>query len=488
VPLNPGVTKVEQNDSHRLGISDDYFVPAASLPEAISRIYGVTGRTGGTRGEKRALIALRDALDLDVDIVRTNAVLGERLAASLSVDWDTQRFTERNKLTLAGVNALLQGAVRAFRSGRLQPPKPVTPPALADFQWASFHPASSKLEAVNRIADLTNAPAEHLGPGGKEHRSVLENLADRALPEARLDRGSKTRLAKSLAEHFDVLWTDTCASTGETISLEGLNTILAGAERHLGVLGTSGANGKKDAHREAGLLANALRDGWTSQAWEGRTTVEWLRANNARGANDNEWQGFYFEYRARQILADAVGPTSSAPRVRYGNTTFDFARDFVWDLKAHTAAKTLPQTAKRKKQQSWCILNSEDAVRDCVEEQGLGFVILSGDAIMDEDGAFVSWHREFKAGARSTTAPSNSGKSRMRKSAFAPLRLDIFWISGTHALAEAIAAGVMRVQGQGRQAPKIYGQSGASRTTKFHMDVVGARSILLAESRGWATA
>ncbi|CAB4925238.1 unannotated protein [freshwater metagenome] len=479
---------MEATDAHQLGAPDDYFVPASSLQEAIARIFGLTGRSGATRGEKRALIALRDSLGLDVDVVRTNAVLGERLAHSLSIDWEVQRFTDRNKLTLSGVNALLLGAVRAYRSGRLQPPKPVVPPSLTDFQWATFQPASSKLEAVTRIADLTGAPPEHLGPGAKEHRSVLENLADRALPGVPLDRGSKTRLAKSLADHFDVVWTDTCASTGETISLEGLNTILAGAERHLGMLGMREAKIRRDPLREAGMLVGALREGWTSQAWEGRTTVEWLHANNARGANDNEWQGFYFEYRAKQILAETVGPTESSPRVRYGNTTFDYARDFVWDLKAHTTAKVLPRTGRLSAQQKWCMLNAEGAIRECVSEQGLGFVVLSGEAIMDEDGSFVAWHREFKGRDGAISAPSNSGKSRMRKSAFAPLRLDIFWIPDTLSLDEAIAAGVMRVQEQGRQAPRASGQSGNPRAPKFHLDLVGARSTLLADSRMWTSA
>lgn len=483
--LEQGVEDVSHEAWRAAFAGDDSFVPATSMEEGVARIFGLTGRSGRTRGEKRALVALRDSLDLDVDIVRTNAVLGEYLAEELSIEWDSPRFTHKNTLTLDGLNALLYGAVLAFRQGRLQPSRPPVPPLLADLQWANFRPAASKLEAVTRIADLTGAPAETLGPGSKEHRSVFENLADRALPGVHLDRGSKTRLARSLSHHFGVGWTDTCISTGETVSLEGLNAVLAGAERHLGMLGQAGAIAQIDPHREAGLIAGALREAWTGDPWDGRTTVEWLRANGARGANDNEWQGFYFEYRARQVLAESISPSTATPRVKFGHTTFDYARDFVWDLKAHTAAKVLPRSDRRTREGAWCILNAEDAVRECVAQQGLGFVVLSGASIMDEDGAFVSWHRQFKAEAGGESAPSNGGKSRMRKAAFAPMSVDLFWIQDTKRLDQAVASGVLRVQSQGRQAPRALGESGDQRGNKFHINVASARSLLLADSREW---
>ena len=40
-----------------------------------------------------------------------------------------------------------------------------------------FVPARNKLEVVARISNLTNSGPEYLGPGSKERRSVLFNLA-----------------------------------------------------------------------------------------------------------------------------------------------------------------------------------------------------------------------------------------------------------------------------------------------------------------------
>ena len=41
-------------------------------------------------------------------------------------------------------------------------------------------------------------------------------------------------------------------------------------------------------------------------------------------------------------------------------------------------------------------------------------MLYGGDALMDEDGRFVAWHREFKASqGKSKSAPSISGNSRV---------------------------------------------------------------------------
>jgi hypothetical protein len=464
----------------------EFFIPAASTGEAISRIYALTGALPVNRGEKRALVALRDALGVDVDVVRTNAVLGERLAEELAVEWLPSEHTVRNKVNLAGLNRLLEGATEAYQAGSLRKLSQSSPLSLSGPEWRAFHPAVSKIEAVTRIAGLTGSPAEWLGPGSKEHKSVLTNLADRLLPRARLDRSSKTRLGRDIAAELDVTWTDTCYSTGETISLEGLNIILAGVERRLGRLGITAADLIAGPVEEGEALVATLFDGWPAKPWDGRRSVEWLAQSGARGANENEWQGWYFEARGRELLNAAFPPSVTPPRVRYGNTTFDYALNYVWDLKAHTERQSFASDRTFKDRRGAVILNDEQAIRACVAEQGLGFLILSGDALMDEDGAFVEWHRQFKAThGRSQPAPSNSGRSRTRKVAFAPMAVEAFWIPDTSSLDAAVAAGRMRVAVQGRQAPKSAGEFGAERRTKMHMDVASARGGANVPRQDW---
>jgi hypothetical protein len=430
-------------------------------------------------------VALRDAIGLDVDVVRTNAVMGQHLAARLDVAWDPALHTDRNKVNLAGLNTLLEGATEAFQAGALEQVRSQAPAALTGAAWADFKPAVSKIEAVTRIARLTGSPEEWLGPGSKEHKSVLVNLADRVLRGVELDRSSKTRLARDIALELGVPWTDTCYSTGETISLEGLNTILAGAERRLGRLGTSAADLLADPRAEGAALAAALFDGWKAEAWDGRKCVEWLAASGARGANENEWQGWYFEARGREVLSAAFQPSTRPPRVRYGNTTFDYALNHVWDLKTHTEIQ-LDGQGRAVKRGGSLILNDERAVRQCVAEQGLGFLVLSGAAHMDVDSQFVEWHRKYKARQGKKVAPSNSGVSRQRKKAFSPQHVEAYWIGNTHDLDAAVASGSLAVRPIGRQPPKVAGGSGAERADKFQMNLRLAREGLLLSRHEWA--
>lgn len=467
-------------------VSEPFFNPAESDAEAIARIYALTGRgPDDSRGEKRALVALRDALGLDVDLVRTNAVMGKALADALDVEWDPAQHTDRNKVTLAGLNVILAGATEARRRGSLRQLRDEAPEGLTGPAWSDFQPARSKIEAVTRIAALTNSPKEWLGPGGKEHRSVLSNLADRVFPDVELNRSSKTKLAASLAQQFGVPWTDKCESTGETISLTGLNTILAGAERHLGRLGMEVSDALLTPEDEGDALAAALLAKLPAR-WDGRASVKWLAERGLRGANDNEWQGFYGERRAKIVLASAFTPRESPPTVRYGNTVFDYSLNYVWDIKVHTEVQVIGGVVRSGGNAT--LLNDERATRACIDEQGLGFLMISGAAEMDETGEFVAWHREFKAKQRGKpTAPSNSGTSRTRKAAFDVLHAESFWVPNTAALETAILGGALKVRPIGRQAPKVAGGVGAARSDKFEMGMRQARDSIRVARYDWST-
>jgi hypothetical protein len=457
-----------------------FFFPATTTAEAVARLFTLTGRApDGTRGEKRALVALRDALGLDVETARTNAVLGKLLAAALDVEWVPTVFTERNTVTLDGLNALLEAATEAQLAGSLRRLKDAAPQGLTGPGWAAFRPARSKIEAVTRIAALTNAPKEWLGPGGKEHKSVLLNLADALLPDKDLNRSSKTKLGASLSHELGVPWNDSCESTGETISLTGLNTVLAGAERHLGLLGSEVTDALATPQDEGQALTAALLAGLPDD-WDGRKAVTWLRAQGLRGSNDNEWQGFYGEEQAKLVLNRSFTPRPDPPPTRFANTVFDYSLNRVWDIKVHTETQVV--AGQRRPAGNETQLNDETAVRLCVAEQGLGFLTVNGAATMDETGEFVAWHREFKG--RSST-PSNSGVSRTRKAAFRPTSVEAFWVADTETLDAAVLAGQLAVKTQGRQAPREGRAEGAPRPSKFEMRMARARDGLRVARHDW---
>ncbi len=358
------------------------FIPAQTTDEATARIFSLTGAADpGTRGEKRAIVALRDALELDVHVARTTAVMGRWVADALDVEWRPV-YEHRNTVSLAGLNALLRGATDAYRRGALQRLSGQRPAGLADPRWAAFEPARSKIEAVNRISVLTGSGPEWLGPGSKEHKRVLINLASSLAPH--LDTQlSKTKLGAALAAEFDAPWTDACISTGETISLVGLNTLLAGAELRLGRLGVARAMLLGTPEEEAQALVAALVDAWRATredsgarrvVWDGRRCIQWmLNQGVGNGPNQNEWQGFYWEARGRAVLNAAFAANPAPPRLVYGNTTFDYSLRFVWDLKAHTEAWRYPASGTTKRGRADAPLNDKEAIRKCLSRAGPGF-------------------------------------------------------------------------------------------------------------------
>ncbi|TCJ21665.1 hypothetical protein [Nocardioides jejuensis] len=460
-----------------------FFLPAATAGEAIERIFSLTGASDvGTRGEKRAVVALRDALGLDIETGVTSDVMGAALAEALHVDWDTARYLDRHKITLDGLNALLEGAADAYAEGSLRRLAEMRPALLDGPEWALFEPARSKIEAVNRISMLTGSGAERLGPGGKEHKRVLVNLVDGM--RLGIPITTKHGTAEALAREFNAPWSDICVSTQGTITLTGLNVILAGAERHLGRLGGDRALLFGTPEEEGRALAAALVDGFSLKRfadgservhWDGRRSVKWLADNQTGQQNQMEWPGFYWEFQARTILGRRFAPNRNPPKTKYGPEPFDYSLNYVWDLKSHTETWFDPLTGETTKGRGGSPLNDAQSMDECIADQGLGFLMVGGRAITDTDGAFKAWQDALKGKA---AAPSNSGRSRMRKAAFEPLHVDAFWFADTLALNSAVAAGHVTGFKQGPQAPRVAGEPGAARRPKYTLSSKAAGTSL----------
>ncbi|WP_278236064.1 hypothetical protein [Isoptericola sp. AK164] len=420
------------------------FNPAASIPEASARMFALTGAaTVGTRGPKRSLVALATSLGLDVDLSSVNATLGGQIADVLGVSWRQGMDFSGLQVTLSGMNRLLRAASESLaRLSRAEslPTDRTAQQVLRAF--AGFRAARSKQEAVDRLCQLAGVPPDRLGPGGKEHIWTFQDLARRFAPNL-LERGlRKQELAEALCREFGVPWLRTAGSTGATVTREGLNLMLAGAERRAQVSSSAWAS----ATEEAAELVEALQRGLPAH-WDGRECVQWMRESGSTQWRQMEWPGFYFEERLREILNETFPtPPVGGPRTRFGSTVFDYASSTrVWDAKAHTAwthahpSDGLP--AKRSASTMW--LNDAWAVRECIAEQGLGFIVVDGTAGVDVTGDFRDWHRAF---AESDGRPlsgyvASTGNSRPRKASWAPLLLRALWIEDIASLDSAIAAG-----------------------------------------------
>lgn len=91
-----------------------------------------------------------------------------------------------------------------------------------------FKPATNKLDAVNRLSKLTGSGPEALGPGSKERKTVLINLAiGLGIPFSH--EFTKLELAAHLANRFGRRWLPEFESSGQTITLKGLNILLEAA-------------------------------------------------------------------------------------------------------------------------------------------------------------------------------------------------------------------------------------------------------------------
>lgn len=335
---------------------------------------------------------------------------------------------------------------------------------LLDLQWPTgdvrapreFVPADNKLEAVTRLARLAGRGPETLGPGSKERKSVLVKVAQALELDVDLSL-PKPQLGEAIALRVGASWGSDCWSTGSTLTLQGLNALLEQAEhrlaaRHRGSGDAEFSSLEAEAEAVLGVLANDL-----PTRLDGRSCVEEMRRDGYSQWAQDEWAGFFFEYRGLPALVRELGGGPA----KYANTRFDYALKAVWDLKSHSSeGRDAP-------------LNDVSAIQACLEERPIGFVVLSGRFEYD-DGSFRSWFREERVSHGKTAAVRQAPAKYVRRSkpAFEPLLLEAFALRDRHQLEEAQAGGAIDVLQQGRQT------SGASRPPKYRLHLPRARRVL----------
>jgi len=313
--------------------------------------------------------------------------------------------------------------------------------------------ARSKLEAVSRISALTHSPPERLGPGSKERKSVLVNLAQ-GLGLSVNVTANKPDLGAQIANALEVPWDHNSWSAGHTITLVGLDRLLSGAEVRLDLRDRIETGLFYTATDEAVALLRVLATAVPAHM-DGRACVaEMFEAEFSQWAQD-EWAAFYFEFRGLPALINTFG---GGPR-RFANTRFDYGLGHTWDLKVHMAFGGVAP------------LNACEAVEAALAAgTGSGFLVLTGDVEYD-DGEFRQWQQDFRSARGKPTRPRTTPAkyTRRSKSSFAPTALEAFYIPDTQALERATADGSLMVMNQGAQT------SGKARRPKFSIDLVKAR-------------
>ena len=266
----------------------------------------------GSKERKSVLVNLAPGLGLTVDVGLNKPDLGDQIAEALGAAWDRPAGPRDRPSRSRGSTAARRIAARR-RGGapRSQLVLFETIQAVA----CAFVPAG-ETEGVTRISALTHSPPEKLGPGSKERKSALVNLAPGL--GLTVDVGlNKPELGAQIAGALGATWDETCWSAGQTITLDGLNVLLGSAELRIRARGRAQAGEFNSARDEAPALLDgaraAFRTSWPADLHPrdaGRRYSQWAQ---------DEWIAFYFEYLGLPALVNAFG---GGPRT-FVNTRFD---------------------------------------------------------------------------------------------------------------------------------------------------------------------
>ena len=320
----------------------------------------------------------------------------------------------------------------------------------------SFVPATNKLEAVARISALTQSGPETLGPGSKERKSVVVNLATGLGLAISID-GTKQEIASRIASALGTHWTDKCESVGQTITLFGLNLLLEKSTRYLEAHGQLSGQKKTssisdEAEKISLVIINELSKN-TGSVWDGRMCLEEMKSAGSSQWRQTEWQGFYFEYKALPALVTELG---GGP-VKIQNTKFDYQFHKVWDLKAHS----IFGSTGRQKQNHISQLNDKLSMDLAIANGGLGLIVLSGIPSYS-DVEFTKWHKQIRGGGQEEPR-------KLLKNSFTPTYIDAFFIPNEDELSKAISEKKIIDFKQGKQ------QNGAPRASKYSINLLKSR-------------
>ena len=308
-----------------------------------------------------------------------------------------------------------------------------------------FVPARSKLEVVARISNLTSSGPEILGPGSKEHKSVVLNLA-RGMNLMPSEIDTKQSLAARIVKESGLEWNSDCESVGQTLTLKGLNLVLFAGTEYFA---------KK--HPKPSLLQLTLEDelkkisevvvATTPRHMDGVTAIKEMKEAEFSQWRATEWQGFYFEFKVRPQLINLLG---GGPR-KIGSTNFDYALERTWDMKVHSS-----ETIHGKRSASNCLLNDAASMELAADGGGFGLIILSG--VPTYDWEFTRWHKTFRSGSL------DEPKKPLKKT-FDAEKLDFFFIPTRSRLEEALKSGELTYFKQGHQ------PSGEPRKVKYSLNL-----------------
>ena len=314
-----------------------------------------------------------------------------------------------------------------------------------------FLPAQNKLEVVARISALTNSGPETLGPGSKERKSVVLNLAS-GFKVPIDENDTKQEIARKFADYFGRQWTSDCESIGQTLTLKGLNLLL-----EIGTFNAHKFNFKNKTEEfslteEVEALDNVISVK-TPRKMIGVDAIKEMKEAEFRKWRLTEWQGMYFEFK---IIPELINAYGGGPR-KIERTEFDYGLNRTWDLKVHSSSRS-----DKKITNSGCQLNDGFSMETAIRDSGLGLIVLNG--IPEYDMDFTKWFKEFRE------SKSNTQPKKPLKKTFTPNSVSYYFIPNFERFREALAKKELTLFKQGPQ------QSGDKRNYKYSLNLKKAES------------
>lgn len=306
-----------------------------------------------------------------------------------------------------------------------------------------FLPAQNKLEAVARISALTGSGPESLGPGSKERKSVFSNLA-KGLDIQISGNETKQELCKLIARNLGVNWDSECESTGQTVTLKGLNLLLEAASKRIYKIHEFSelVSISEEMEKISKIVATK-----TPKSMDGKSAIIEMKSEEYRKWAETEWQGFYFEFKVKPQLIYKLG---GGPKF-IGRTEFDYSLNYPWDMKVHSM-----HTMKGEPSSGGCALNDGFSMETAISETGLGLILLNGIPVYDWE--FTKWFKEFRNKSK------NEPRKPLKKS-FSSVRVDYYFIPNKERMQEAISKKELTIFNQGKQ------QSGHKRNYKYSLNL-----------------
>jgi hypothetical protein len=309
-----------------------------------------------------------------------------------------------------------------------------------------YLPARNKLEVVARISAITNSGPESLGPGSKERKSVVLNLA-KGFQVPVNENDTKQEIARKIANFFGKQWTSDCESVGQTLTLKGLNLLLEIGTRNANKLNLIIKTEEFTLTQEVKALDDVISVK-TPRKMFGETAIKEMKAAEYSKWRLTEWQGMYFEFK---IIPELINTYGGGPR-RIERTEFDYGLNRTWDLKVHSSS-----LINKKNANNGCQLNDGFSMETAIRDSGLGLIILSG--VPEYDMEFTKWFKNFRE-SKSKTLP----KKPLKKT-FTPSTIDYYFIPNFDRFSEALAKKELSVFKQGPQ------QSGDKRNYKYSINL-----------------